>query len=425
MSHIGIVCPPIPGHLNPFCTLGRALISRGHQITVFHVSDVGPMIRAEGLGFVALGESRFRAGTLKESVAKLAELQGMKSIQFAIECECRISSLILEDGPDAFRMAGLDGVLVDQNEPAGASVAEHLGLPFVSVCTSLPLNREASIPPPFVGWRYDNSAFARIRNRIGYAISDRFIAPIQRTLNQYRRQWNLALLKTPDDSFSRIAEIAQMPREFDFPRERLRPTFHYCGPWFDKESSRVAFPFERLDGRPLIYGSLGTLQRKDSRYFQIMAEACAGLDAQLVLSLGGQAAGTEGGAAAPALAGNPIVVNYAPQLDLLARASVTITHSGMNTTQQSLYFGVPLIAIPLTHDQPAIAARLERTGAGIVIPPGKLDVKGLRGAIRSVLPSDSNYRGSAQRMRGAIAGAGGVERAAEIAEAAIQSHFAA
>ena len=414
MSHIGIVCPPIPGHINPFCTLGRTLVARGHRVTVFHVSDVGPMIRREGLGFVALGADRYLPGTLKESVANLAQLQGTKSIKFAIECECRISNLILEDGPGAFREASIDALLVDQNEPAGATVAEHLGLPFVSVCTSLPLNREPSIPPPFTGWAYGGNAFARIRNRIGYALSDHFIAPIQATLNGYRRRWNLPTLKTPDDSFSRIGQIAQMPKEFDFPRQHLPSTFSYCGPWFDRGSSAVPFPFERLDGRPLIYGSLGTLQRRDSHYFQIMAEACSEVDAQLVLSVGGQE-----GSPLPDLPGNPVVVNYAPQLDLLSRAAMTITHCGMNTTQQSLFFGVPLIGIPLTHDQPAIAARLARTGAGIVIPPGKLQKNNLRAAIRSVLPLDGAYRANARRMQEACRKAGGVDRAADLAEAAL------
>ena len=219
-------------------------------------------------------------------------------------------------------------------------------MPFVSVCTSLPLNREASIPPPFVGWDYAESRVACARNRIGYAISDRFISPIQRTLNRYRKRWGLALLRTPDDSFSPEAQIAQMPEEFDFPRKCLPPTFHYCGPWFDDSAAPTAFPFEKLHGRPLIYGSLGTLQEKDSRYFRIIAEACCGLNAQLVLSLG-----TREDSPVPELPGHPVVVNYAPQRELFARAAAAVTHSGMNTTMQSLYFGVPLVAIPLTHDQ--------------------------------------------------------------------------
>ena len=204
-----------------------------------------------------------------------------------------------------------------------------------------------------------------------------------------------------------------MPAEFDFPRQALSENFHYCGPWLDDSGPGVPFPFERLDGRPLIYGSLGTLQEKDSRYFSLIAEACSGLDAQLILSLGSS---SRQNSPSPDLPGNPIVVSYAPQLELLSRAAGTITHAGMNTTQQSLYFGVPLVAIPLTHDQPAIAARLARTGAGLVMSKDRLTPEVLETAIRSILLPGNSYQSNAERMRQACRMAGGVERAADIAE---------
>ncbi|MES1257646.1 MAG: nucleotide disphospho-sugar-binding domain-containing protein, partial [Acidobacteriota bacterium] len=107
---------------------------------------------------------------------------------------------------------------------------------------------------------------------------------------------------------------------------------------------------------------------------------------------------------------------YAPQTELLARAALTMTHAGMNTTQQSLFFGVPMIAIPLAHDQPAIAARLARTGAGLVIPPRQLTAARLRAAVVRVLPPNSSYRTQARGLRDAIGRAGGLERAAAIVE---------
>lgn len=415
MSHFGIICPPVAGHINPFAALGRTLINRGHRVTVFQVAEFESRVRSEELEFAAIGREHFPPGTLAQSIATLAGLSGVKSLKYAVECECRISRLILEFAPDAIRAAGIDGLLVDQNEPAGATVAEHLKLPFVSVCTSLPLNREPLIPPPFVGWGWRDSQWARLLNKGGYGISDHFISPIQKILNQYRRRWNLPSLRTPDDSFSSSAQLAQMPREFDFPRERLPSGFHYLGPWFDHFSSKIPFPFEKLDQRPLIYGSLGTLQRKDSHYFGLIAQACVGLDAQLVLSLGDTS-----GAEIPTLPGNPLVVNYAPQTELLSRAALTITHAGMNTTQQSLYFGVPMIAVPLAHDQPAIAARIGRTGAGIVIPPRKLSCAGLRAAVELILPQNSSYRKHAQRLQEAIRQAGGLKGAADIVEQVVR-----
>lgn len=366
---------------------------------------------AQGLEFAAVGQQDYPTGALPASVQKLSRLTGRASLKYAIDCACRISDVILRDAPDAMERANVDVVLADQNEPAGGTVAEHLKIPFVSVCTSLPLNHETLIPPPFVPWTYKASPLGAVRNTLAYALFQHLIAPIHATLNGYRQRWNLRPVRRPDDAFSPAAQIAQMPREFDFPRQRLPRTFHYLGPWFDRALADSPFPFEKLDGRPLIYGSIGTLQSANSRYFRIMAEACCGLDAQLVLALGhGQTASMQD------LPGRPLVVNYAPQIELLSRASMTITHAGMNTTQQSLYFGVPAVAIPLAHDQPAIAARLARTGAGIMIPPKKLTVETLRAAITAVLPPDSSFREQARRLGQACRAAGGVERAADIVE---------
>ncbi len=416
LAHFGIICPPITGHVDPAAAVGRTLIRRGHRVTMFHVRDLEAKALSEGLEFTGLGDSDFPPGTLENSVATLAELSGLASLKFAIRCECRISDLILKHGPEAIRSAGVDALLVDQNSPAAASVAQYLDLPFLSMCTSLPLNREPYIPPPFAGWQYSASSFAFVRNALGNSIANYFVKPIQETVNSWRGRWKLEPLRTPDDSFSPLAQIAQMPREFDFPRRHLPGSFHYLGPWFDSSHDAVPFPYELLDGRPLIYGSIGTLQSPNHKFFSIMAQACSHLNAQLVLALG-----KSGTAPVPEFPGNPVVVRYAPQTALLARAAATITHSGMNTTQQSLYFGVPLVAIPITHDQPAIAARLTRTGAGTVIRPDKLTAEGLRDALCAVIKEGSSYRAAASRMQDAIRRSAGRDGAADIAEQLIGS----
>jgi zeaxanthin glucosyltransferase len=118
------------------------------------------------------------------------------------------------------------------------------------------------------------------------------------------------------------------------------------------------------------------------------------------------------------LAGPPLVVKYAPQLEILARASVTITHAGLNTVMQSLMFGVPMVAIPITHDQPGIAARVRRSGAGESIPIRDLTVPRLRAALKRVM-KDPTYRMRATEISTSIQAAGGVERAVAIVEEAL------
>jgi zeaxanthin glucosyltransferase len=176
----------------------------------------------------------------------------------------------------------------------------------------------------------------------------------------------------------------------------------------------IDFPFEQLTGKPLIYASLGTLQNRLQSVFQTIAQACEGLDAQLVISLG---CGMNE-ASIPKFPGSPIVVKYAPQLELLKKASLVITHAGLNTTLESLSQGVPMVAIPISLDQPGVAARIAWTGTGQVVPLSRLSVPKLREAIAQVL-AQASYKTNAVKLQQALHEAGGVSRAVDIIEEVI------
>ena len=211
-------------------------------------------------------------------------MKGLAALRFTIRQVARTSVMVCRDAPDAIRRAGIDALLVDQMEPAGGAVAEHLGIPFVTVCNALAINRDPIVPPPFTPWRYRATRWARVRNAAGYAVSDRLTAPIAKVVAEYRAKWKLPPLRSPDDSFSRLAQICQMPREFDFPRVSLPDNFHYVGPLSGITAGAQAFPWDRLDGRPVVYASLGTLQNRRAPLFRCFADACAGLGVQLVMA---------------------------------------------------------------------------------------------------------------------------------------------
>jgi zeaxanthin glucosyltransferase len=65
---------------------------------------------------------------------------------------------------------------------------------------------------------------------------------------------------------------------------------------------------------------------------------------------------------------NAIVVNHVPQIDLLERSTLCITHAGLNTALESLAQGVPMVAIPITNDQPGVAARIVYSKTGLALP---------------------------------------------------------
>ena len=408
MKHYGIICPPVRGHLNPFLALARELQRRGHRVTVFQMPDVASGVSAEEVDFVPIGASDHPVGSLPQSLAELGRLSGFAALRFTVRAVANTTEMICRDAPQAVHDARVDMLLVDQTEPAGGSVAEHLGIPFVTLCNALALNREPDVPPPFSPWSYRESAWARMRNRLGYAVSDRILAPVRGVLADYRRRWKLPAHKSSEDSYSKLAQISQQPREFDFPRKFLPSCFHYVGPLRGPERHKVEFPWERLDDRPLIYASLGTLQNAKTDLFQCFMEACAGLQVQVVI------AGRSPESLGP-LPGNVIAAAYAPQLELLQRASLTLTHGGLNTVLDSLSCGVPMVLVPLTYEQPAIAARVARVGAGEILRLSHLSPERLRTEIGRMGATDA-YSVKARAMMASIRAAGGVVRAAEIIE---------
>ncbi len=414
MTHFGIICPGTTGHLNPMFPLGRELQQRGHRVTLFGVLDTQLKTLQAGLEFRAIGKSEFPRGAIAQHLTHLGKLSGIPALQYTVSMLEQTAAVMLGDAPTAIKDAGVEALLVDQVSLEGGTVAEFLDIPFITVCSIVVLNREDSVPPYFTNWRYNPAWWARLRNRAVYELLIR-AKSFGKVLVEYRREWNLPTLTHLNDGYSQLAQISQQPAELEFPRQHLPQCFHFTGPYHSSVGREsVAFPYEKLTGQPLIYASMGTVQNRQLKIFNCIAEACNGLDAQLVISLGG-GAGLE---SLPELPGSPLIVGYAPQLELLKTATLTITHAGMNTTLESLSNGVPMVAIPIANDQPGVAARVAWTGAGETIPLAHMNVSRLREAVARVLTEDS-YKKNASRLQAAIRRSGGVTRAADIVEQAV------
>jgi UDP:flavonoid glycosyltransferase YjiC (YdhE family) len=85
-----------------------------------------------------------------------------------------------------------------------------------------------------------------------------------------------------------------------------------------------------------------------------------------------------------------VLVPFAPQIELLKRASVFITHSGLNSTSEAIYYAVPMVCLPIQADQPYVAMRMEELGIGKKIDFKKLDKFQLAEAIRELF-TNKNY----------------------------------
>ena len=157
---------------------------------------------------------------------------------------------------------------------------------------------------------------------------------------------------------------------------------------------------------------MGTILNGRADVFRAIVAALAkhkGL--QLVLSIGDQIDPQQIGR----VPSNAIIVKRAPQLDLLKEASVCITHAGLNTVLESLAQGIPQVAIPVTFDQPGVAARIAEKQTGVVTSLDKLTPNHLSDLLNEVL-TNSSYRRNARDLQNAIAEANGLSVAADLVE---------
>jgi MGT family glycosyltransferase len=384
-------------------------------VVYFQVADLERPVRAAGLEFRLIGRDDFPPGSLRARDEELAQLQGLAALRCGMRGINRKAMMLFRDTPAAIRAERINALLVDQIEMAGGTVAEYLGLPFVSVAAALPINLDPSVPPVHHPWSHRTGVWARLRNRAGNATAEWVFSGVRRTINRQRRAWGLPPARDINSLFSGLAQVSQLPAALELPGRHLPPGFHHTGPWTDPEArAPVDFPWGRLDpGRPLVYASMGTLQNGVLQTFRMIAEACAGVNVQLVISLGGG----QNPAMLGNLAGDPIVVGYAPQLELIRQSILTISHGGLNTALESLAQGVPMVVLPVTYDQPGVGARVEWSGVGRSIPVARSTVDRLRDAIRTVLGNPA-YRERAGQLRTSIEAADGLNRAADLIEVA-------
>ena len=421
MAHFAVVCPEHAGHLLSIGPVGVELARRGHKVTLIGREPAAPIAEQLGLAFQLLDMNGIwvwppTVTWLAFEAVRAGWITGLRTV-FARNAKGMLQLL-----PQMFKDLEVDGVIGDQILSAVGTAAERAGVPYVTICSALLWHEEDDLPPPFTDWPYTTGDKARRRNRLGYAGWHWFIAPVLRIINRYRRAWGLPPVKRIEDTYSRLAQISQLCEGFDFPRHEIPPHFHYIGSLATNRQSNndFDFPWHRLDGRPLIFASLGTVPDPGNAHvFRKIAEACIGIDAQLVLALGKwNEEGEKVQKHLGTLPGDHVVVDFAPQLKLLDRASLLITHAGVNTVLESLSRGVPMVALPRSGDQSGMASRIAYSGAGLCgsfkhATPGEI-----RALVQRVLAEDG-FRQRAAALKEAMIAAGGLCRAADIAEEAL------
>jgi MGT family glycosyltransferase len=399
--------------------LARKLQSRGHDVVFISLRDVAPFVEAAGLPFVPCAEAAYPAGSLGKLVRRLSELSGEDALHFTVNAMMKgYTASLFESLPDTLSKAGVDGIVLDQYQPYVELIPMHLRMPFVQVSNALHVDYTGRTPICFVDWSYETGVDALARNMEGVRRARKLLEPITAIAQAYAKEVGLSVdWSNPHSTLSPLAWVTQCPREFDFGRAPDFPQFHYAGPFHDGRGRMdFDFPWQQLTGEPIVYASMGTLQNGLIDIFRSIAQAAVEFKKlQFVLAVGGQLDPKQLGD----VPSNVVVVSHAPQIEILKRSSLCITHAGLNTVLESLSSGVPMLALPITNDQPGVAARIANKEVGVVIPPDQASPANFAAAIKRVL-GDSTIRDNVQRVQKAIRGADGLPMAAGIFEIAFE-----
>jgi MGT family glycosyltransferase len=292
-----------------------------------------------------------------------------------------------------------------------------LDIPYVHVSPALHFDYSGYTPPLYRGWPHETTPQAIERNREVIAQLTEMIGRVSGPVRAYAERAGLKVNWADlSSTISKRAWISQTPAAFDFESSHWPSQFHRTGPFHDgKGRDQLDFPWERLTGEPMVYASMGTIVNGRADVFRTFVAALAKhRDLQLVLSIGNQIDPEQIGP----VPSNAIIVRQAPQLELLKKASVCITHAGLNTVLESLAQGVPQVAIPVAADQPGVAARIAYRRTGVVTSLDKLTVSHLSTLVTEVL-TNPIYRENAGKLQKAIAEANGLSVAADLIEQAL------
>ncbi len=410
---------PTTGHLNPMLALAKELRSRGHEIIFFGILDIEPAARGAGFQFVSFAEEEYPLGDTAATYAYVATLQGAEVIRYSFhDLHPRRCAAMLEHLPRRLATVKVDALVIDTIHFYVELVAIYLGLPYVHIWNVLHFDLSGMAPPCIVDLPYDPTPAGIAKNTEAASRIAAAFAPVLKVARSWAEEHGVnGKWEKPFDMLSPLATITQTPKVFDFPGTPMPATFRYAGSLHGNSGRRVIpFDWEKLSGRPLVYASLGTLLNGAEHVFRaILAVAGQLPDFQFVLSVGRNLS-LSSFESVPA---NAIMVAEAPQIELLERAVLCITHAGLNTVLESLSLGVPMIAIPVGFDQPGVANRITYHHLGEVLSLATLTADGLLRSVRTLL-HDPSYRQNALYMREALAREPGLRVAADVIEQVLQ-----
>lgn len=371
MSKIVFFGIPAHGHTNPTLGVVRELVSRGHQVWYYSYNMMREKIEAAGATFISCDEYDTEQKLSAKDAARIGK-------DLAFSTRVLVDTTLALDDRVCADMAELqpDCIVADSMALWGKAVAQKLGIPFVSSTTTFAFNQHS----------------AKVMKQ-GMGDLLRMILSMPKTTKQVKRLRNkgypvrniLDILGNDDHTHT----IVYTSPEFQPCSETFSDKYAFVGP-----SIRPAMEKTEKTREKLVYISMGTVNNDMLPFYKMCLNAFVNTDHQVILSVG-HLVSTE------AFGALPEHISVFPQVDQIAvlqQADAFISHCGMNSVNESLYFGVPLIMLPQTSEQRGVAERVHQLGAGIKLD--RPDAASILNAVNQLFADRTYQRNAAAISEG-------------------------
>jgi MGT family glycosyltransferase len=411
---------PAYGHVNPTLAVAQELVNRGQEVIYYLPEEFADAIRATGAGL------RTYHSHLKD-VASLVtpnNMIGGRLQTIMVDESLHVLPQVLE----RIRAEQADYIVYEFMCIWARIVIQTLKIPAIALRPTYAMNENFDWAK-IVSQMVSNSPAATAHpatstgngNGSSFSMTSQQMRQMPQNMLEMLAKANndmAEICKThhvpPIDIRSAFSHAEQLniifiPKEFQPKGETFDNRYVFVGPSISPRREKNDFPLDKLsDTQPILYISLGTVFNNQPEFFKMCVEAFGNQPWQVVLSYGKNIDPSVLGT----LPKNFLVSPYVPQLEVLPRVRVFLTHCGMNSTMESLYYGVPMVAVPQMFEQAMTARRITEMGLGVTLEKEMITPATLRQTVAHVA-NDPAIRQRVQNMQQITRSAGGYQRAAE------------
>lgn len=392
MSTAVMLSLPEAGHLNALFPFIVELVGRGERVVVYAVEPFRQSLEATG--------AEYRSYANPQSLVPPAHQGGLFSV---MDYAASVTEAVLPTLLDELRNDPPDYLLLDAMSVWGNLAQQILQLPAITYATTFITH------PQMPAEQLIQMSYQQLPKEVLLSGIDALHSYFERTqrLDQQYGTHSPNIVQ----AFSNPQELNILftSREFHPGGEQYDETrYKFVGSSVGQRVETVDFPFEQLTGAPLVFVSLGTIFNERPDFYQTCFAALGDLPIQVVLAVGDRIDQSTLGSV-PA---NFIIRPYVPQLEILQRAALFITHGGMNSASEGLLYGVPLLVVPQHGDQFLVASQVAEVGAGVMLPAAQASVDAIKGLSRQVI-SDPQFKTQAMAISETFKAGGGHQRAVD------------